>query len=311
MDLFARLRRSTPWLIGFLGPIIALELALRIAGGLLGPPEPWPNAGYRTMAEAAAELNANGETVDVLFLGSSITDAAIDPTQLQDETAIASFNAAGPFSGPISAERWLTYGLWDLQPATLVIGLPVWGADGSAEDSDLLQALNRLEAAQQNTSWLNWSALWQRRGQLRQPVEVFGDKAIAARFTSRGHYTGYYDAQAVPEPLNEAGTPFPGVSDDQLAALTRTAESAAQQGVTVVLMLEPGGCPPVFPNCATPASVQLADELYRQIAQDLDVEYFNARTFEAEPTWYADSAHFNEAGTRAFTSFVGGWLADR
>ena len=302
--------RRYRWAIGFIAPVIGLELVLRLLAPVLPAPGPWLSAEYSTMIRAAQEQQARDARLDVLFVGSSISDAAIDPDQLREEHRISSFNAAGAFLSPVSAEQWLDQGLWEFEPTELIIGQPVWGTDFGGQADVLATAFSKLEEFRSQQRWFGWSELWNRRSQLRRPYETYSDIVISRLVTDSGHFTGYYDRLGEPLPPSEGGS-FPGIADVQLVALENIVTEAQSRGIAVTLMLEPGGCPPIYPRCGNAETEQQAEAFYQALAEDLDVAYFSARSFDAEPTWWADGAHFNQAGTQAFTAFIGEWLASR
>lgn len=298
-------RRST-WVLGLLTPLVVMEIGLRAVAPSLPSPAPWPSVGIEVKTDYAERLV--GERLDVIFLGSSVSEAGIDPDQILASTGLSSFNAAGPYSTPVGIERWLDHGLWPLAPRTLVIGLSIWGAPDSAENDVLSTAFDALDDYERdNSSILGSSELWSRRAQLRDLIELVNDSVNAASYTDRGHLTIYRNgARHAAENLSE-GQPFPGFSDDNLEALARITAEAERRDADVVLLLEPGGCPEILPGCANQDSEAVAIAAVAEIAESLDVDWINGREFIAPDEWYADSAHFNAAGTSAFTDF----LADR
>jgi hypothetical protein len=311
------MRRRIPWFIGLALPLLSAEVVLRIFAPSLASPAPWPSVGIETKTEYAERLV--GAEVDVLFLGSSITEAAIDPTQLLNDHGISSFNGAGPYSTPIAMEQWLDRILWSLDPEVLVIGLPIWGAPESFDQDVLAQGFHKLEQYEKITQSLAGSSeLWKRRGQLRELIDrgqfrelivLDADSVDFASYTDRGHLTIYYDRVRQGNDDSQSGRPFPGFSGENLEALERIAIAAEARGSQMVLVLEPGGCPDVLPGCANEESAVGALDAVTALAGDLGLGFFNAREFAAADDWFADSAHFNRAGTRAFTQFMAEELA--
>ena len=292
------------WVLGLIAPLVVAELALRVLAPSLPSPEPWPSVGLEVKSDYAERLV--GEDVDVLILGSSVSEAGIDPDLLLDRHGISAFNAAGPFSTPIGMQRWLDHSLWPLDPDTMLIGLSIWGAPEGRADDVLANGLDTVAAhAQEADNWfLGRSDFWARRSQLRNPFDLLNDSVNASAYTPRGHNTYYEGQTRASEATTDDGAPFPGFSKDNETALGDIIAAAGEQGIRVVLLLEPGGCPSVLPDCANADSEDRALEAVEDLARRYDVALINGRAIETPDHWYADSAHFNEIGAAAFTEFV-------
>jgi hypothetical protein len=287
-----------------LAPLVCAEIALRALAPSLPSPDPWPSVGLEVKAEYAERLVA--DETDVLFLGSSVSEAGIDPDQLLADHGISAFNAAGPYSTPVGMRRWLDHSLWPLEPATIVIGLSIWGAPDTQENDVLANGFDALaDHERRRDSILGRSEFWSRRGQLRDLVGLLSDSVNSASYTERGHLTIYRNQLRQTEEDLRGGTPFPGFSADNEAALVEIVAEAQRRGSRVVLLLEPGGCPSVLPGCANPDSERLALATVADMAESLGVELINGRDLDTPDDWYADSAHFNARGTARFTAFIG------
>ena len=301
-------RRRAPWILGLVAPLMGVELALRALAPSLPSPDPWPSVGMEVKAEYAERLVDDG--IDVLFLGSSVSEAGIDPDRLLVEHGIDAFNGAGPYSTPVAMQRWLDRSLWPLEPETIVIGLPIWGAPDPVADDVLARGFDALEAREaQRDSLFGRSEFWARRGQLRDLVGLVSESVDATAYTTRGHLTIYRDQHGGTGDDPAGGTPFPGFSADNEAALAEIVAEAGRRRSRVVLLLEPGGCPPILPGCADAESERRALEALEEIAAELGVALINGRVLDAPADWYADSAHFNAGGTVAFTDFIAAALA--
>ncbi|MEZ5246111.1 MAG: hypothetical protein R2707_13510 [Acidimicrobiales bacterium] len=301
--------RHSPWILGLLAPLVCAEIALRILASSLPSPDPWPSVGLEVKSEYAERLV--GDEIDVLFLGSSVTEAGIDPDQLLAEFGVSAFNAAGPYSTPIGMQRWLDHSLWPLEPDTIVIGLSIWGAPDDEDDDVLATGFDALVAHEgQRGSILGRSEFWWRRSQLRDLVGLLSESVDATSYTERGHLTIYRNQQRrTAEDLSD-GAPFPGFSADNETALAEIVNEAQRRGSRVVLLLEPGGCPAVLPGCANPDSERRALEAVAEMADSLGVALINGRELAAPDEWFADSAHFNGRGTAGFTEFIGAALQE-
>ena len=299
-------RLRLPWLLGLVLPLLLAEGALRVLSPSRPSPAPWPNVGIEVKTGHAERLV--GDEVDVLLLGSSITEAGVDPAGIERHSGLSAFNGAAPYSTPISMATWLDDRLWDLDPDVLVIGLPIWGAPDDRAADQLTNAFDRFREYEQSQEGVaRHSELWMRRGQLRDFLDLVADSSTASTYTDRGHLTLYYD-QRRDEAEPVAGDPFPGFSSDNLAALEQIVTEASERDADVVLLLEPGGCPPILPGCADADSEAEARATVAALADELGVRFIDGREFAARDEWFADDAHFNREGTERFTEFLAGKL---
>jgi hypothetical protein len=241
----------------------------------------------------------------LLMVGASMTESAIDP-QLLEEMGVtpAAYNTAFPFFSPAAAELWLREFLqpWD-DLEVILIGLPVWPPPRDSANDPLTVAL--LEAATDESAAGSFEdiALWRLRGML---VDV--DKAARREratvnhlWTDLGHQTYYYERSGGSVSGNYPPYLHTTMSDMQERALRRIIEAARQSDVTPIVLLEPGR----YPNEVDDQMITDYMAWLRDLADELEVEFWDGYSIGWDPSFYADETHFNEKGAIAFTRYVG------
>ena len=100
------------------------EGGLRAFGDRLPVRTDWPTVETGVKYELLRQL----PEADVVFLGSSITEAAVDPSEFAHASGVGSaFNSGIPFSTLFSNEWWLNeVVLENVEPQLVVIGLTAW-----------------------------------------------------------------------------------------------------------------------------------------------------------------------------------------
>lgn len=288
------------FVLGLLLTLTAVESAVRQLSAELGDPRPWPSIETQVKAD---HLSSPERDPQVVFLGTSITEAAIDPTLFASKLNIESYNAALPFSTPVSLRYWLEeFVLTQLSPHTVVIGLPRWGAPATAQEDPIQRGLS--EVVERTASVAGRSALLSRRQQIRElPDVLIQPEPPTDLWTEAGHQTLYYDgADAARRGVVEGSAFDSSFSGDQVDALEAMVDLIRTRGIRPVFLLEPGDCPPSLTSC--PASESLAVQQVETLSRDLNVPLIDGAEFVAQDDWYADSVHFNRTGTRAFTLFM-------
>ena len=134
-----RSRHKLAWVaIGVILTLAIAEGGLRAFGDRLPVRTDWPTVETGVKYELLRQI----PDADVVFLGSSITEAAVDPTDFADASGVGSaFNSGIPFSTPFSNEWWLNeVVLENVEPKLVVIGLTAWSGGRGAERDPLLRA---------------------------------------------------------------------------------------------------------------------------------------------------------------------------
>lgn len=290
-------KRTLVILLGIAVTLLAGELTLRAVSDLLPEPSPWPSAA----TEVKAGQLGGAEKFDVVFLGSSVTEAAVDPELLLPLNA---YNAALPFSSPISNEKWLTGMFPDLGGTVVVLGVPAWPFH--EEDNDVLSA-QIVEALTGRVSAWSHLDLYGRSGLLADWFSLRARELTvdSGAWTEKGHQTAFYGRSG--DSLVGRFPPYgaPAMSSDAEEAIRRIAERTALQGGQLVLMIEPGN----YPGRVTTRDVDQYIATLNQLADRMMVPIWNSYDVDWSPDLYADEAHFNRDGTRQFSAYVASLLA--
>lgn len=284
--------------LGVLSALGAAELALRIFGEELPVRSAWPTVETQLKDSQLTEP----DQWDVIFLGSSVTEAAVDPRLLNGVTA---YNAALPFSTPISHEVWYRGQFSDQQDRIVVLGLPAWPYHQQDDEDRLVSGIGAaLESDARTESRLK---MIDHRGVL---ADWFGlrsrEAALRSHFwTPQGHLTAYHSL--VSQPITGSFEPFgpPRMSEDVRTAIHRLAEYVKLQGGTFVLMIEPAR----FPGEVAADVLQSYLGTVRDLAADLDVELWDTFSIGWADDLYADVLHFNRRGTEALSALMNELLA--
>lgn len=120
-------------------------------------------------------------------------------------------------------------------------------------------------------------------------------------WTDLGHQTYYYGRSGGTVPSEYSPWRYSTMSDVQERALRRIIDTARQSGVTPVIFLEPRDFPEVIDH------KMIADYItsLRELADELEVEFWDSYSMDWEDSFYADERHFNDKGTVAFTRYIG------
>ncbi len=284
--------------LGVLSALSAAELTLRIFEDELPVRSAWPTVETELKN---SQLSAVDDW-DVVFLGSSVTEAAIDPRLL---TGVTAYNAALPFSTPISHEVWYSGQFSDRQGRIVVLGLPAWPYHQGIEDDRIVSGIEA--AIRDGTMKAPRLAIIAHRGVI---ADWFGlrsrEVALESHFwTPQGHLTAYYSLRS--PPLTGSFQPFgpPEMSEDVRTAIHRLAEYVRLQGGTLVLMIEPAR----FPGKVSDQVLQRYLATVNDLAKDLNVDLWDTFAIGWADDLYADDLHFNRRGTEAFSELVNQLLA--
>jgi hypothetical protein len=294
-------------LSAFLGLIVTLAAAeglVRVIEDRLPAGTQWPSVETDVKFHRLSELS----DADVVFLGSSITEAAIDPSAfVQKSRAESAFNSGLPFSTPFSNEWWLSEVVLEVvDPELVVIGLTAWSGGSGASGDGLLQGLRSTPT----TADRGWSALVDRAGLLSEWDARAAEDRTSDFITEFGHQTGYYDrsiddAEPLDLPLGPSLMP-----EDEADAVGRMIERLRDEGIKAIVMIEPGRYP--GDNGGIDYDRYIDSVMSHQ--SEWDVPVIDTFHMKWERGWFADMAHFNRRGTEEFTSFIAqtidGLLAD-
>lgn len=285
--------------IGLLLTVTAAETALQLGDSAIPVASDWPSAESELKSDQVAALP---HTIEIVFLGTSITEAAVDPGHLVDLGVVDSaYNAALPFSTPASNEVWLQdVVLATVDPDIVVIGLPIWPAND--DQVTVLELGIQIAANNRESPLLEWSALWRHRGVLGSLDRLITRKQWmeSGLIDELGHQTGYYDAAG--RTLADYFGPFgrPEMSSRQEAALRSMVDMSRAEGAEVVILLEPGRYPRPVPQ----STIRQYIEWTRALATELDVPFWDTYTHAWDPGLYVDESHFNRFGTQLYSEYL-------
>jgi hypothetical protein len=236
---------------------------------------------------------------DVVFLGSSITEAGIDPVAFAADSKLDSaFNSGLPFSTPFSNEWWLNQVvLRHVEPELVVIGLTAWSGGVSAADDLLLPSL---ESAMTSVGEPPL-ALLKHAGILSEWDSRATDARGKALLTDLGHQTGYYNRsidEATPLDLSFDGPPE--MPEDEADAVDRMIGVLTSSGIEVIVLIEPGR----YPGDDRGVDYDLYIDSILSHHGQWGVSVVDAFHHPWDRALYADPAHFNRMGTEEFTSYL-------
>lgn len=292
------------WRTVLLGVILVVglfEVAVRAGAPYLPDPAPWPSPESRLKA---AQMDSSG-CARLVFLGTSVTESAVNPQQLE----VSSYNAALPFSTIRSVRYWAEhFVLPDLCPETVVIGVPTWSAEfasGLGPDG-LLRGLQNVVEFRQPDDWasgvLNRSELVRRRQQLKSLVEQWSPASRPERtglIGPQGNQLGYADRRIDTFPRVASDLESKPFDEDAVTELVETIRSA---GPDVIFMVEPARCDPLG-VCPDDAARDAMLQHYEAMAMQFDIPVIDVwRDFD--PALYADPSHLNDRGARQFTELL-------
>jgi hypothetical protein len=287
-------------LLGVIATLAAGEITAQAVEESLPELSDWPTLEIQVKAEQLQEL---GALPDVLVVGSSVTESGLDPAQLLEVAGAASaYNAAFPFYSPAAAQIWLDEFVdpWG-EVEILLIGLPAWPPPQTPGHDPLARALEDLANQAATPHPLDRFALWRLRGVVNELDEALSrERAIArGRWTELGHQTYWHEHSG--ETFNGHGDYGPPeMAAHQQEALQRIVAAARSANTKPVIVIEPGR----FSGSATDATIEEYLASLEKLADDLEVELWNAYAVDWDPALFADGTHFNHEGTRAYTRYI-------
>lgn len=283
--------------IGIVAMVVLAEMVMRIVGPQMPEASIWPTVETDIKSEQLTEL---GTEPELLLIGTSATEAALDPVRLEALTGLSAYNSAFPFSSPLSHEIWLNEVVpADWAPRLLVIGMQPSPPDEIATGL-MVEGLQKAVRDRVVGDLFGWSALARRRGVLADwdQLSSWDHLEKSGYMTSLGHQTGYYDRLITSE-ASEVSAGRNELSAEQTAALGRIIQSSRDAGLEVVILVEP-----VFGMRSSRADTAAYISWLEEQARSWGIPVWNAHDLEWDDELWADEHHFNRAGTEAFTRYV-------
>jgi hypothetical protein len=292
--------------------LLGLVVALGVAEITIRALEPLPAASTWPTAETqlkSRQMAAIEAPIEVLFVGSSITEAAVDPSLVVDAGVGSAYNAAVPFSYPVSMDVWVReVAAPATEPSVVVIGMTPWAPTDPEIQDLVIEGLERAaEESKSEGSLLSFSALWRNRGVMAD-FDYLLDQLFLAEsglWTELGHQTGYRD---LPQDFTSGPPRIVGarrMSGSNESALRQLVDHLQEEGVTVVFMIEPTRDPEVREARSTAVYLESLEEL----ASSLGVELWDMYSVAWPDSLFTDNDHFNAEGTRQFSLLVAERLA--
>jgi hypothetical protein len=285
-------------LLGAFSALGIAEISLRFFDDELPVRSEWPTVETQLKA---SQLNQEDKW-DVVFLGSSVTEAAVDPRLI---TGVDAYNGALPFSTPISHEVWYRGQFSSQEGRVVVLGLPAWPYHLRNDEDRLVSGIESAFDDEAPAALLLATIV--HRGVL---ADWFGlqsrETALQSDFwTAQGHVTAYYEMSEAP--ITGSFDPFgpPEMSADVRDAIARLAEQVELQKGTFVLMVEPAP----FPGEVTDEMLRSYLGTVQALADELNVELWDTFSIGWADNMYADGTHFNRKGTEAFSKLVSDLLS--
>lgn len=295
------MRRASIVAVIFMLVIGGAEVAARVASAHLPDPAPWPT---NETEVKDAQMAALGD-IDVVFLGTSVTEAAVDPAAVDRALTIRAYNAALPFATQRSLLVWMRdFVIPDLHPRLIVLGIPEWGMGLAppSPDDPLLEGLLHVEEFRDPQNPLirlaRHSALVRYRTEIKEAGNLLEPRfrIFDGGLTADGREPRYGDWQFDGSGLIEDPAPAP----PDVSTVAELVRSARASGAEVAFMFEPSTCDPDG-HCLADAGVTVVRNAYSELASMLGVPVIEVpRPWPLE--WYADPAHFNQTGTDRFTA---------
>lgn len=284
--------------IGLLIGLIGVEATIRALDPWIPGPSTWPTASTHVKT---SQLSDVAPEVEVLLVGSSITEAAVDPGLLVELTGHEfGYNAAIPFFSPYVAETWLRPTLHrpDFKPDVAIIGLPIFPGQTEQGARSFAAWLESARQREKEAEDPLFPAILSHRGVFTRwdLVSLWEEARDQGFWTRSGHFTAYYEEGEIYTDLS-AQVPRSQLAAQEELALRNLVNTLQHKGAMVAVVIEPGR----FPGGADPLVVAAFLQSIQEIAADSDAEYWNAYQLDWDSELYVDTFHFNQDGMQVFT----------
>ncbi|MBT8194166.1 MAG: hypothetical protein HKO63_01235 [Acidimicrobiia bacterium] len=313
--------------------IVAAEGGARVIESRINPqPHTWGHRDTDVKVSQMQALHHAGGT-DVVFLGSSAMNVAVDPATFiaTSDQVSSAYNAALSSGSPILMERWAKEVVFPLlNPKVVVIGLTSLAFNDNGHTQE--DAYDRYLESPGRATYLgeasladriesgahSWSALLRVRAELRQPYTLI-DKLVEGDQSDQvlsdlGHDTRrMFTEYAVParfesDQRNLVLTDYV-LGGRQTAALRRLIDLATERDMEVYLVAMPvveADYIPLHPNGTLDHDQYLA--AFDGLAEDDLVLTLNARELLGDVEMFADPIHVNGQGADRFAQWLAGSL---
>ena len=335
MNRPSRHRSVRRLLLTLLAVLVAALLVGEAAARVLGPLPPdrvWPDQEAQVKAEHAEVIARSGTRERLIFAGSSISDAAFDPSVVTTAAGwdISSYNYAQEGSAAATESQFLqAVAIPKVKPDIVVVGLtPNEINDGGTRQRELEDVqLNSRGYRQANGNptvgdrLANFAArhseLLGHRQVLRDPYRLFRDRGrgTVSEFNDVGtgallrHRDTSYRVQTTKR-ANEPSYGNFSAGGHQVEALEALVRWSGLRGVRVLFVELPvyrSGFDQVVAD--GPRTRREAHAALVALAADTCTDLLDLRAVLQTEDFWDDAVHVNGRGTVAVSQAVGRWLA--
>ena len=315
----------------FIGTLIAAEIVAR----LLLPALPvdthtWPRAEIGQKLEQIEAIEQRGQGTDVLFAGSSLTAAGVNPQAFTRATGLSSYNAA--FAGPSmrTVARWvLDIVEPKLSPDVVVVGVASRDVnDNAAKNLGMFENFIRSPGYKQETAsfasrvegWLEDASTFMRYRRLfREPATLLDQsseklkqqrirKEIGARGLRLDDPRNYFFSAKMASRLHDNVLAEFSVGGGEARALQEMSRELQARGVEMILLNMPVTSDYVASHVDPEADVAQFHALLTEFARKSEVILVNAEDAFADSTPFRDLMHLDVEGRDALTdALASGW----
>lgn len=301
------------------------EVAVRVAEPILPDPIEWNSAEAQVRID---QLDRYGDTIDTLFVGTSMVMQGVDPTVINQVTHRHAYNAGQPAQVPTAVEIWVDELLERTSPDVVVWGMSSLAFNQNRTGSDATEALRDALALKDGflgdlDRWMaQRSALVRQRENLRQPRDVLeamagqgasGDLARVIKETSElGQRTRHTPAVNPTERARVADVLLVdwAWSEEQADAVVRVADRLAEEGIALVFVLMPVPDRYIELHPHGVADFTEAMDKIEALGERLDVPVIDGVTGLTDNDLFVDYTHLSESGAIEFSGVVAEELVD-
>lgn len=321
-----RTRSVVLWSVGCAVVLLLVaELGTRALGDL-PPNRTWPDAESQFKAEHAADVAASGGRDPLIFAGSSVSDAAFDPTVVAERAGVegTSFNYAQEGSLASTTADFLDAAVIDqVDPDVVVLG--VFPGDIGASPTNAANLIDELPgsrgyrlAAGSPTVADRIDDAASRRSALIAHREILRDPWRLAQWLRTPTTPGFLDAETGALLRHRDATldpsADPGTGEDervpirpQVAAIEQLAQDLAARGTRLVVVELPVRA--TAPGAPDARARRLTHEAMVGVERSGCAERLDLRGIAQDDRSWSDAAHVNADGTQEISEAVGDWLA--
>lgn len=303
--------------------LLVLEVAVRLIDQRLPEPLLWHSEEAQAKVEQMDALARRGG-VDLVFLGTSIVNAGVEPAVVGEHTGgrVGSYNAGLSSGTPRLMEPWLLDVVGPrLSPDVVVIGLTSFEV-AAVERSPFFDAFAASPAGRQSMRtesrvdradrWLGErSALWANRVALRSPDSVLDAVRGAAPPVSPevaalqpNGRTSFLQTQQFEDRVLGVGIDLTDwtIGGDEPAALRRLVDGVTASGARAVLVEMPVTDEYIARHPRGAADYAEFEAFMARFATEAGVDLISDLDTRRDHRWFADEIHMNNDGATAFTA---------